>query len=57
MTSIKVKFRPSAIEGREGSIYYQVIHKRAVRQIGTGFRVFDAEWDDDTSSVIIMPGQ
>ena len=55
MTSIKVKFRPSAIEGREGSIYYQVIHKRAVRQIGTGFRVFDAEWDDDTSSVRITP--
>ncbi len=32
MTSIKVKFRPSATDG---SIYYQVIRSRAVRQIGT----------------------
>ena len=35
MTSIKVKFRPSATDGKEGSIYYQVIRNRAVRQTGT----------------------
>lgn len=33
MASVKVKFRPSTTGGREGSIYYQVIHNRAVRQI------------------------
>lgn len=54
MTSIKVKLRPSAT-GREGSIYYQVIHGRTVRQIGTGYRLYDGEWDRETSSVRIMP--
>ena len=28
MASVKVKFRPSSIDGKEGSIYYQVIHNR-----------------------------
>ena len=31
MATIKVKFRPSTVEDREGSIYYQVIHERKVR--------------------------
>ena len=31
MASVKVKFRPSSIDGKEGSIYYQVIHNRVVR--------------------------
>ena len=55
MASIKVKYRPSTASGKEGSIYYQVIHGRTVRQIGTDFRVFDTEWDKETSSVRIMP--
>ena len=55
MTSIKVKYRPSTASGKEGSIYYQVIHGRTVRQIGTDFRVFDTEWDKESSSVRIMP--
>jgi len=55
MASIKVKYRPSSTNGKEGSIYYQVIHKRTVRQIGTDFRVFDMEWNKETSSVRIMP--
>ena len=55
MASIKVKYRPSATNGKEGSIYYQVIHRRTVRQIGTDFRVFDTEWDKEASSVRIMP--
>ena len=28
MTSVKVKFRPSTVTGKMGSIYYQVIHGR-----------------------------
>ena len=55
MASIKVKYRPSTTNGKEGSIYYQVIHGRTVRQIGTDFRVFDTEWDKEASSVRIMP--
>ena len=51
MASIKVKFRPSTASGREGSIYYQVIHGRIVRQVKTDYRIFDTEWDKRTSSV------
>ena len=37
MTSVKVKFRPSTVTGKMGSIYYQVIHGRMVRQISTNY--------------------
>lgn len=55
MASIKVKYRPSTASGKEGSIYYQTIHGRIVRQIKTEYRLFDTEWDKGTSSVRIMP--
>lgn len=52
MASVKVKFRPSSVNGKEGSIYYQVIHNRVVRQIRTDYRIFENEWNDKTSAVI-----
>lgn len=55
MASIKVKYRPSTASGKEGSIYYQIIHGRIVRQIKTEYRLFDTEWNKNTSSVRIMP--
>ena len=48
MASVKVKFRPSATDGREGSIYYQVIHNRAVRQITADLHVHESEWNAGT---------
>lgn len=53
MASVRVKFRPSTQEGREGTIYYQVIHNRVVRQIKTDHRIFADEWDDKSGTVII----
>ena len=53
MASIKVKFRPSAVEGKEGSIYIQVIHNRVVRQLGTNYKVFPGEWDERTGTIIV----
>ena len=53
MASVKVKFRPSSVNGKEGSIYYQVIHNRAVRQIKTDCRVFESEWNGKTSAVAV----
>ena len=44
-TSVRVKFRASTIVGRPGTIYYQVIHNRVVRQIGTQYRIRPAQWD------------
>lgn len=52
MASVKVKFRPSSVNGKDGSIYYQVIHNRVVRQIRTDYRIFENEWNDKTSAVI-----
>ena len=52
-TSFKIKFRPSTVEGKEGSLYFQVIHKRVIRQLNTAYKVFSAEWDADRAAVII----
>ena len=43
-TSVKVKFRPSRVKRKAGSIYCQVIHDRMTRQIGTGYKLFSEEW-------------
>ncbi len=51
MASIKVKYRPSAIDGQEGAIYYQVIHARKVRQLNTEYHVKPDEWDENRSMV------
>lgn len=51
MASIKVKFRPSTVPDREGTVYYQIIHDRKVRQLLTDYKVFPSEWDDSRSMV------
>lgn len=51
MASIKVKFRPSTVADHEGTIYYQIIHERKVRQLLTDYKVFSSEWDDNRSMV------
>lgn len=51
MATIKVKFRPSAIANREGTIYYQIIHERKVRQLHTDYKVLSSEWDNTRSTV------
>lgn len=53
MASIKIKFRASQKENREGTLYYQVIHNRTARQISTGCKLYPAEWDETTSQVVI----
>lgn len=44
MASIKIKFRPSTLKDKEGTVYYQVIHHRVVRQIHTDYHLLPAEW-------------
>ena len=53
MTSIKLKFRPSSVDGKEGSIYYQIIHNRKVRQLHTDYRILPEEWDETEENIII----
>ena len=52
MASVRIKFRPSTVEGKEGTLYFRVIHKRVARTVFTDCRVFTSEWDSVSSSVI-----
>mgnify|MGYP004520246397 FL=1 len=51
MATVKVKFHPSTVADREGTIYYQVIHERKIRQLLTDYHVFSSEWDEKRSMV------
>lgn len=53
MASVKVKFRPSTVNGKEGTLYYQVIHNRVVRQINTDYKLFVSEWLSHSEAVIL----
>ena len=52
MASIKVKFRPSINENKEGTIYYQIIQNRVIRQLKTDYRLFMNEWNENNNAVI-----
>ena len=52
MASIKVKFRPSINENKEGTIYYQIIQNRVIRQLKTDYRLFMHEWNEKENSII-----
>ena len=53
MASVKAKFRPSVIEGKEGTVYYQIIQNRVIRQLKTDYRIFADEWNDAENNIII----
>lgn len=56
MATVKVKLRASSIESKEGTLFYQVIHNRMVRQIHTGYKLHPAEWDPNSSRILVPPG-
>ena len=45
MATVKIKFRPSTVDGGQGTIFYQVIHNRVARQQKTGYRLYGYEWN------------
>lgn len=53
MATFKLKFRPSTAEGKPGSIYFQVTHRRSTRTVYTDYRVMPEEWDGRTSFIRI----
>lgn len=53
MATVKVKFRISSVEKKEGSLYYQVIHNRLTRQVRTRYKLFPSEWDADLSEIVM----
>lgn len=53
MATVKIKFRPSTVDGVQGSIYYQVIHNRVARQHKTDYRLYFNEWNSHLSEVVL----
>lgn len=53
MATVKVKFRVSSVPGKEGTLYYQLIHQRRQRWISTAYHVFPGEWNDKKSAIIV----
>ncbi len=53
MATVKIKFRPSMVDGKQGSIFYQVIHNRVARQKKTGYRLYRYEWNSQLSDVVL----
>ena len=55
MATVKVKFRPSSVITKEGTLYYQITHNRVVRQINTGYKLYPTEWHSFTSQIVVPP--
>lgn len=53
MATIKLKFRTSSLPNTEGTLYYQVIHKRKVKCISTEHHIFQNEWDERAQSIVV----
>lgn len=53
MTSVKVKMRPSIVENKEGTVYYQLIHNRVTRQINTDYKIFPGELNKRSANIIL----
>ena len=53
MATVKVKFRASLVPGKEGTLYYHLIHQRSLRWISTDYHVFPDEWNDKKSVITV----
>ena len=56
MPTIKIKFRPSTVQDKKGTLFYQIIHERVVRQITTGYKLFPHEWNNHSAEIILPSG-
>jgi len=45
MATIKVKFRESSVQGKAGTVYYQLSHRRQVQHIATSIHLLPSEWN------------
>jgi hypothetical protein len=52
MATVKVKLRPSSVNGKAGVIYYQITHNRRTQHITTKLRVHPTEWDADECEMV-----
>lgn len=56
MATIKLRFRASSVSATEGTLYYQVIHKRSVKWISTSYHIYPEEWDEKRAT-LVMPSK
>ena len=54
MTSVKVKFSPSSVILKEGTVHYQIIHHCKVRHIRTGYKIEVKSEEINVKFIIIM---
>ena len=52
MATVKLKFHPSTVADRPGTIVYFITHRRIVRQITTGYKIYSYEWDEERNEII-----
>lgn len=52
MATIKLKFRPSSIPGKECVLVYQVTQAHVIKQIKTGCKLFEEEWNSGDIHVV-----
>lgn len=55
MATMKIKFRASSSEKKEGTLFYQVIHNRVARQVRSGYKLYPHEWDSVGMAINIPP--
>ena len=55
MATIKVKFRPSAVNGKAGAVCYQLCHRQENKQITTSMRIFPHWWNPQKRELITTP--
>lgn len=51
MATVTAKLRLSPVKDRPGSLYYQIIHRRIIRQIASGIRLPSCCWDAGSGTV------
>ena len=52
MATVKLKFRSSTVTGKEGMLVFQIVHSRVYRQIKTGNKLYEDEWNDGVIRVV-----
>lgn len=53
MATIKLILRESSVADGEGTLYFRIVHKRAMRQIHTDCHITPNEWDDNKCAIRI----
>ena len=47
MATIKVRLRLSTVPGKPGTVFYQITHRHAMRQLSTRFRLLPEQWNTE----------